>query len=129
MTTEAEARDAQIDIDQLTKEQQEIRDEIEQLGRLADEQEDILYNICLRQDESMRRQPTNMLLSKIEGNPLYAPMLEREYLSYDVYNHGGDKGHEVASLIVTLKGMRYVLQFSDELSARRVIDPAGNFRK
>jgi hypothetical protein len=129
MTTEEATRDARVDIDRLAKEQQEIRAEIEELGRLTDEQEDILYNICLRQDESMRRQPTNMLLSKITDNPLYKPMLDREYLAYDIYNHGGEKGHEVASLMVTLKGVRYVLQFSDELSARRSIDPAGNFRK
>ena len=124
----AEERDAMKDIDQLKAEQEEIRKEIEELGRLTEEQEDILYNICLRQDESMRRQPTNLMLNKLLGNPLYEEMIKREYLTYDVYNHGGAEGHEVASLIVTLKGMRYVLQFSDELSLRRKIDPAGNFR-
>ena len=108
--------------------EQEILDEIEEMGRLTEEQEDILYNICLRQDESMQRQPTIMLLSKIVDSPIYQPMIDREILTYEVYNHGGKEGHEVASLIVTLKGLRYAILFSDELSQRRAIDPAGNFR-
>lgn len=108
--------------------EQEILDEIEEQGRLTAEQEDIMYNICLRQDESMRRQPTNMLLEKVVDSPIYQPMIDREYLTYEVYNHGGPKGHEVASLMVTLKGIRYCIMFADELSERRAVDPAGNRR-
>ena len=37
----------------------EIIGEIEELGRLTEEQEDILYNIALRQEE-LGRQPTIM---------------------------------------------------------------------
>lgn len=109
--------------------EQEILAEIEEMGRLTEEQEDILYNICLRQDESMRRQPTNMLLSKVVDSPIYQPMIDREILTYDVFNNGGAAGHEIASLMVTLKGLRYCILFADELSERRVIDPAGRIRK
>lgn len=108
--------------------EKEILAEIEELGRLTAEQEDILYNICLRQDESMRRQPTNLLLSKVVDSPIYQPMIDRELLTYEVYNHGGAEGHEIASLMVTLKGIRYCILFSDELSERRAVDPAGNRR-
>ena len=100
----------------------EIWAEIEELGRLTEEQEDILYNISLRQDE-LGREATNMLLSKFESNPVYAPMVEREYLTYDVFNHGTK--HEVVCLYVTLKGLRYCIMFADELSRRRKLNPAG----
>lgn len=96
--------------------------EIEELGRLTEEQENILYNISLKQDE-LGRQSTNLLLSKIKDSPLYGPMIEREMLTYEVFNHGGK--HEIASLYVTLKGMRYCIMFSDELSPRRMLNPAG----
>lgn len=102
--------------------EQEILDEIEELGRLSEEQENILYNISLKQDE-LGRQSTNLLLSEIEGSPLYGPMIEREMLTYEVFNHGSK--HEIASLYVTLKGMRYCIMFSDELSPRRMMNPAG----
>ncbi|MCI2242758.1 hypothetical protein [Adlercreutzia faecimuris] len=102
--------------------EEEIRAEIERLGRLTEEQEDILYNISLKQDE-LGRQPTNLLLEQIEGSDVYGPLIEREYLTYEVFNHGGR--HEIASLYVTLKGMRYCILFSDELSPRRKLNPAG----
>lgn len=102
--------------------EEEILAEIEQLGRLAPEQEDILYNISLKQDE-LGRESTNLLLSKVEGSPLYGPMIEREFLTYEVFNHGGK--HEIACLYVTLKGLRYCIMFSDELSLRRKLNPAG----
>ena len=73
----------------------EIRAEIEELGRLTPEQEDILYNITLKQDE-LGRQSTNMLLDKVVDSPIYQPMIDREYLTYDVFNHGSK--HEVACL-------------------------------
>ena len=106
---------------------EDIKMEIEELGRLSSEQEDILYTISLRQDE-LGREPTNILLSKFEGDPLYDSMVEREYLTYQTYNHGGDGSHEVASLYVTLKGLRYCIMFADEISARRRTDPAGALR-
>ena len=61
----------------------EIRAEIEELGRLTPEQEDILYNITLKQDE-LGRQSTNLLLEKVVDSPVYQPMIDREYLTYDV---------------------------------------------
>ena len=102
--------------------EEEILAEIEELGRLTEEQEDVLYNIALKQDE-LGRESTNMLLEKLEGNPLYADMIERELLTYEVFNHGSK--HEIASLYVTLKGVRYCILFADELSPRRKLNPAG----
>jgi hypothetical protein len=101
---------------------EEILAEIEELGRLTEEQENILYNISLKQDE-LGREATNMLLEKVEGSPLYQPMIDREYLTYEVFNHGGK--HEIACLYVTLKGLRYCIMFADELSPRRKLNPAG----
>ena len=108
--------------------EEEIRAEVEELGRLSDEQEQILYNISLRQDE-LGRQPSHILLSKIEDSPLYQEMIKREYLTYDVYDYGGDKAPAVANLIVTLKGMRYCIISADEIEAKRKWDAAGNLRK
>ena len=105
----------------------EIEAEVEELGRLTQEQEDILYNITLRQDE-LGREPTNMLLEKLENNPVYQPMIDREYLTYEVFNYGGEGSHAVASLMVTLKGTRYCIMFGDEISARRRFNAAGELR-
>lgn len=105
-----------------TVSENEILAEVEQYGRLTEEQEDILYNIALKQDE-LGRESVNMLLSRLQGNPVYETMIEREYLTYDIFNHGSR--HEVACLYVTLKGLRYCITFSDELSARRKLNPAG----
>ena len=102
--------------------EEEIRAEIEELGRLTEHQEDILYNICLKQEE-LGRESTNMLLEKVKDDPVYQPMIDREYLTYDVFNHGTK--HEVACLYVTLKGLRYCIMHSDELSPRRRFNPAG----
>lgn len=102
--------------------EEEILAEVEQLGRLAPEQEDILYNISLKQDE-LGRESTNLLLEKLKGNPTYQAMLDREYLVYEVFNHGGK--HEIACLYVTLKGLRYCIVFADELACRRKLNPAG----
>lgn len=102
--------------------EEEIKAEIAELGRLTEEQEDILYNICLKQDE-LGRESTNMLLERVQGSPVYQPMIDREYLTYDVFNHGTK--HEIASLYVTLKGMRYCIMHADELSPRRPLNPAG----
>lgn len=107
--------------------EKEILEEIEELGRLTEEQEDILYNIALRQEE-LGRQPTIILREEVDGSPIYQPMIDREILTYQLYNHGGEGSREVVNLIVTLKGMRYVILHSDELSLRRRVDPAGNYR-
>lgn len=100
----------------------EILAEIEEMGRLTPEQEDILYNITLKQDE-LGRQATNLLLEKVVDSPIYQPMIDREYLTYEVFNHGSK--HEIACLYVTLKGMRYCIIHQDELSPRRKLNPAG----
>lgn len=100
----------------------EILAEIEELGRLTPEQELILYNISLKQDE-LGRQSTNMLLEKVQNDPNLQPLIERKLLTYEVFNHGSK--HEIASLYVTLKGVRYSILFSDETSRRRKLNPAG----
>ncbi len=100
----------------------EIRAEIEELGRITEEQENILYNLSLKQEE-LGRQSTNMFLDRVLGSETYQPLIDREYLTYDVFNHGGK--HEIACLYVTLKGMRYCIMHADELSLRRKLNPAG----
>ncbi len=96
--------------------------EIEELGRLTEEQELILYNLALKQDE-LGRETTNMLLEKVVGSPIYQPMLDREFITYEVFNYGGE--HEIACWYVTLKGVRYSFMFGDEISRRRKLNPAG----
>ncbi len=102
--------------------EEEIRAEIEELGRLTPEQELVLYNISLKQDE-LGRQSTNMLLEKVQNDPVLQPLIEREYLTYEIFNHGGK--HEIASLYVTLKGLRYSIMFADETAKNRKLNPAG----
>lgn len=101
---------------------EDIAAEIEQFGRLNAEQEDILYNIALKQDE-LGRQPTNLLLEKVIDSPIYQPMIDREYLTYEVFDYGAK--YAIAGLYVTLKGMRYCIMHSEELSLRRPLNPAG----
>lgn len=103
-------------------------EEIRAEGRVSQEQEILLYNIALRQDE-LGREPTNVLLSKIENNPMYQELFDRELLTYQVYNYGGEGAPVVASLIVTLKGMRYCIMYGDEIEPLRPYDTAGNRRK
>lgn len=100
----------------------DIQTEIEQVGRLSEEQENILYNLVLKQEE-LGRQSTNLFLEKLLNDEKYTEMIDREYLTYEVFNHGTK--HEIASLYVTLKGVRYCIMFSDELSGRRKLNPAG----
>lgn len=95
--------------------EEEIMSEVRSLGRLSPHQEDVLYSIALKQDE-LGRESTCLLLDKLAGNPLYEPLIEREYLTYDTFDHGGV--NRVASLYVTLKGLRYCILFADELSRR-----------
>lgn len=101
---------------------EEILAEVEQRGRLTAEQEGILYNISLKQDE-LGRESTNLLLNKVKESPVYTSLIEREYLTYEVFNQGSAR--EVACLYVTLKGLRYCIMFADELSTRRKLNPAG----
>lgn len=101
---------------------EDIEEYVETNGRLSEEQEDILYNISLRQDE-LGREASNIFLQKLNSSPLYQKLVEREFLTYEVYNHGSK--HEVASLIVTNKGLRYCIKYADEISIRRKLNPAG----
>ena len=103
-------------------------EEIAAEGRVSSEQELVLYNIAMRQEE-LGREPTNVLLSKIEGDPFYQELFDRELLTYQVYDHGGPNAPKVASLIVTLKGVRYCIMYADEIEAKRPFDAAGRRRK
>ena len=87
-----------------------------------------MYNIALRQDE-LGREPTNVLYSKIENDLMYQEMFDRELLTYQVYDHGKPGVPLVASLIVTLKGMRYCIMYGDEIEPKRRFDTAGRLRK
>lgn len=99
-------------------------EEIKAEPRLTDEQEVILYNIALRQDE-LGRQQTNVLLSKIEGDPVYQGMIDREFLTYQLYDFGGADAPKVVNLIVTLKGMRYCIMYADEIEPKLRWNVAG----
>ena len=109
---------------EIGEDEQKILDEIEELGRLNAHQEDILYNITLRQDE-LGRTSTNMMWSKIKDDPTYTEMFKREFLTYELFNHGGDGKHAIASLYVTYKGLRYCILFGEEIAPRRKLNPAG----
>ena len=107
---------------------EEIRAEVAELGRLTQDQEQILYSISLRQEE-LGRQPTIMLREKLDSNPIYQGLIDREMLTYQLYDHGGEGAPKVVSLIVTLKGMRYCIEYGDEIYGQRKFDAAGNLRK
>ena len=104
--------------------EEEIRAEVEELGRLTPAQEDMLYNIALRQEE-LGREPTHMLFEKMQAHEDVQALLEREVLTYQLYNHGGEGAPKVVNLIVTLKGTRYCIIYGDEISQRRKFDAAG----
>ena len=104
--------------------EEDIRAEIEELGRLTTQQEVMLYNIALRQEE-LGREPTHMLYEKMLENEDIKPLLEREFLTYELYDHGGEGAHKVVNLIVTLKGTRYCIMFGDEIVQNRKVDAAG----
>lgn len=106
--------------------EQEILDEVAQMGRLSERAEDIMYNITLRQEE-LGRQPSNMLLSQMNSDPIYKELIEREYMTYEVFGSKAMKDN-VVSLYVTLKGMRYCILFADEIHPRRKVDPAGRVK-
>ena len=105
-----------------------IKEEVERLGRMTQAQEEKLYNIALRQDEQMGRQPTNMLLSLLEADSDLLALVDRELLTYEVFNKNHAK-NQVACLFVTLKGIRYCNMFSDDIVANRSIDIVGHRRE
>lgn len=108
--------------------QEEIIAEVEELGRMTPEQEVMLYNISLRQEE-LGREPTNMLLERMEANADIQALIDRELLTYQLYDHGGAGAHKVVNLIVTLKGVRYCIIYGDEIVQNRKVDAAGRLRK
>lgn len=107
--------------------EEEIRAEVEELGRLTPAQEVLLYNIALRQEE-LGREPTNMLLEKMQESEDITALLDRELLTYQLYDHGGSGAHKVVNLIVTLKGVRYCIIYGDEISEMRKFNAAGTRR-
>ena len=102
-------------------------EEIRAEGRVGKEQEVLLYNIALRQDE-LGREPTNVLWDKIKDDPMYTELFDRELLTYQLYDHGRPGVPVVASLIVTLKGMRYCIIYGNEIEPMRPYDTAGRRR-
>ena len=104
--------------------EEEIRAEVEELGRMSDAQEVLLYNIALRQEE-LGREPTNMLLERLKANADLQALIERELLTYQLYDHGGAGAHKVVNLIVTLKGVRYCIMYGDEIVEMRKVNAAG----
>lgn len=104
--------------------EEEIRAEVEELGRMTLEQEVLLYNIALRQEE-LGREPTNMLYEKMLANEDIVALLERELLTYQLYDHGGPNAPKVVNLIVTLKGTRYCIIYGDEIHEMRKMNVMG----
>ncbi len=102
----------------------EILAEVEEKGRMTPSQEVMLYNISLRQEE-LGREPTIMLLEKMQANEDFQALIERELLTYQLYDHGGENAPKVVNLIVTLKGLRYCIMFGDEIVEMRKINTAG----
>ena len=103
-------------------------EEILNEGRLSVDLELILYNLALRQDE-YGRQATNMMVSKIEADPGYQAMIERELITLKVNKYGNPNAPQVAQVIVTSKGMRYCILHSEEIEPLRPHDVAGRLRK
>ena len=108
--------------------EEEIRAEVEELGRMTPKQENLLYNIALRQEE-LGREPTHMLYEKMLANEDIMPLIDRELLTYQLYDHGGPNAPKVVNLIVTLKGVRYCIIYGDEIYEKRKYNSAGAVRK
>ena len=102
-------------------------EEIRAEGRVSAEQEILLYNIALRQEE-LGREPTNVMWDKIKDDPKYTELFDRELLTYQLYDRGREGVPVVASLIVTLKGVRYCIVYGDEIEPMRPYDTAGRYR-
>ena len=79
--------------------------------RLSEQQDIILYRLSILQDEQ-GRQSSMKLKSDIMSDPLYTEMIDLEYLTFEQYGEGPDA---IASLIVTLKGQRYLYDHIDEI--------------
>ena len=104
-----------------------LDDEILSEERLDESQELMLYNMSLRQTSQRAaggREGTHVLLSRVEENPAYQKMIEQGLLECKVYGQGIGSS-AAASLIVTLKGLRYCVLFADEIEPRRTYDSAG----
>ncbi|MGI6220545.1 MAG: hypothetical protein ACOYIP_01530 [Coriobacteriales bacterium] len=80
--------------------------------RLSEQQEVILYRLSILQDEQ-GRQSSMKLKSEITSDPFYTELIDLEYLTFEQYGEGPDA---IASLIVTLKGQRYLYEHLDEIS-------------
>ena len=80
--------------------------------RLSEKQEIILYRLSILQDEQ-GRQSSMKLKSEIMSDPFYTELLDLEYLTFEQYGEGPDA---IASLIVTLKGQRYLYNDLDRIS-------------
>ena len=102
-------------------------EEIRAEGRVSQEQEILLYNIALRQEE-LGREPTNVMWDRVKDDPMYTELFDRELLTYQLYDHGKPGVPVVASLIVTLKGVRYCIIYGDEIEPLRPYDTAGRRR-
>ena len=79
--------------------------------RLSEQQDIILYRLSILQDEQ-GRQSSMKLKSEIMGDPFYTELIDREFLTFEQYGEGPDA---IASLIVTLKGQRYLYDHIDEI--------------
>lgn len=102
-------------------------EEIRAEGRVSKEQEILLYNIALRQEE-LGREPTNVMWDKVKDDPVYKELFDRELLTYQLYDRGKPGVPIVASLIVTLKGIRYCIVYGNEIEPMRPYDTAGRLR-
>jgi len=80
--------------------------------QLSDKQKSILYRIAIRQDEQ-GRQPSNIMMKQLLASSLYTDLFDLEYLTYEKMGEG-EKA--IAGLYVTLKGLRYCAENSQELS-------------
>ena len=102
-------------------------EEIRAEGRVSEEQEVLLFNIALRQEE-LGREPTNVMWDKVRDDPKYKELFDRELLTYQLYDRGKPGVPIVASLIVTLKGIRYCIVYGNEIEPKRPYDAAGRLR-
>lgn len=102
-------------------------DEILAEGRLGEDQELMLYNMSLRQTSQRAaggREGTHMLLSRVEADPVYREMIDRGLLESKLYGQG-DVASAAVTLLVTQKGLRYCVLYSNEIEPRRAYDVAG----
>ena len=96
-----------------TEAQKKIRDaQKPDFPRLEEKQDIILYRISIRQDEQ-GRQSHLVPIAKINEDPIYKELIDKEYLTYEQFGEG-DKA--IANLIITLKGQRYLYTWLDEVS-------------